>query len=326
MFEKGVDLTFDSSVFVLSQSKSRRSCKPDKNQQHNGTVVKMPTTQKVALITGGASGMGLAVASTLASKGDWSVHILDLNAERGNAAAKSIGAMFHETNVNTYSSLATAFKAVFQTHRRLDFVFANAGIVERANYYARHDTGDEPPPELDLLVVDIDLKSVINTTYLAQHYFRQCLNDGLGPRSVVITASCGGFYSSTVAPVYGSAKHGVVCWARSIAKRAWREDGVRINAICPGVVRTNLLTPEAWKTFPDEFFTPIEKIVEVVLMLIDGGSKPTNGNNAAHKADPVIGQTVEISGPNHYFRQQVAFCDEAMEVVMKATDVDSWAS
>lgn len=80
---------------------------------------------KVGLITGGASGMGYAVAKALAAKGDWELNLLDMHAERGAEAAKDLDAVFHQVNVTDYSSLAGAFKAVFTRHRRLDFVFAN---------------------------------------------------------------------------------------------------------------------------------------------------------------------------------------------------------
>ncbi|TKA75929.1 hypothetical protein B0A55_05871 [Friedmanniomyces simplex] len=274
---------------------------------------------KVAIITGGASGMGFAVASALAAQGDWDLHLLDLNAERGHEAAQSmVCATFHPVNVTRYAELAAAFKAAFLRHRRIDFVFANAGIVDSGAYYAVQQTGDEPPPEPSSAVVDIDLTSVINTSYLAQHYFRQTPRSAQGPRSLVITASCGGFYACPVQPIYGAAKHGAVGWARNIAGRSWREDGVRVNAICPGTVRTNLLSDEAWKTFPEEYFTPVEKVAEVVMMFLKGSGEGWERRQA------MVGQTVEISGRKHYFRKQYEFCDEAMEAVMGSTEVDEF--
>jgi len=173
--------------------------------------------------------MGSAVCNALASKGDWTVNILDVDAERGHEAAKKIGATFYQVDVTSYSSLAEAFKNVFKVNRRLDFVHANAGIVGRGEFYEVHDTGDEPPPPFPSTVVDVNLVSVMNTSYLAQHYFRQTPRDGLGPRSLIITASCGGLYAAEKAPTYGAAKFGTVGWTRSIAGQLWREDGIRVN-------------------------------------------------------------------------------------------------
>ena len=101
--------------------------------------------------------------------------------------------------------------------------------MEKGNFYAVHETADEPPPPLPSIVVDIDVMSVIHTSYLAQHYFRQTPNDGLGPRALVITASCGGFYKVPASPVYAAAKHAMIGWTRSIAGRLWRDDGIRVN-------------------------------------------------------------------------------------------------
>jgi len=63
---------------------------------------------------------------------------------------------------------------------------------------------------------------------------------------------------------------------------------------------------------------PIEKIVEVVLMLLDGDGKQANG---ASSGKPLIGQTVELSGTKYYFRQQSDYCDEAMAATMGSTGV-----
>lgn len=183
--------------------------------------------------------MGLAVAKALAARGGWNIHLLDLNAERGREAAKEVtNSTFHQTNVTDYNALATVFQSVWEQERRLDFVFANAGIVERFSFYESHPT-DGPPPAPDLTVVDINLKSVINTSWIAQHYFRQ--SEESENKNLVMTASCGGLYPSPASPSYSAAKFGVIGFMRSIAHHYYKHDGVRVNAICPATVRTNLL-------------------------------------------------------------------------------------
>jgi len=189
----------------------------------------MADSKLTAIITGGGSGMGLAVAEALTQRGNWSIHLLDMNAESGNNAANKLEATFHQVNVADYSSLAGAFKKIFQANRRIDFVYANAGIMERGDFFEVHDTGDEPPPPFSTLVVDINTTAVIQTSYLAQHYFRQTPNDGTGPRSLVITASCGGLYAVPASPVYGSSKFAALGWTRNIASSMWEKDSVRVN-------------------------------------------------------------------------------------------------
>ena len=157
-----------------------------------------------------ASGMGLAVAKALSACNNWDIHILDINEERGVQIAKELPrTTFHHANVTKYSDLAAAFQNMFQQTSQLDFVFANAGVIERTNFYAtpqaEHIKDVCPPPEPDMLSIDADLKGVVFTTYLAQHYFRHSPHKGQGA-SLVMTASCGGLYPSFYSPLYSAAK------------------------------------------------------------------------------------------------------------------------
>ncbi|KAJ5590771.1 hypothetical protein N7450_004743 [Penicillium hetheringtonii] len=281
---------------------------------------------KVALITGGASGMGLAVATALSACFDWEVHILDINRDNGSQVAKSLArTTFHYADVTNYSVLGEAFQKCFQTHKRIDFVFANAGMIERVNFYEAHPISTSetvaPPPEPDLLSIDADLKGVILTTYLAQHYFRASPNQGVGS-SIVMTASCGGLYPSFYSPLYSSAKFGVVGFMRSIAQH-FKAGGIRANAICPGIVRTNLVDQNGWDAFPQHRFTDMEAVVRVVLQLADAdepaGQGLTDARGSHLPTESLFGLAVEISDSGVYFREQHEFCDDGMREVMAAT-------
>lgn len=277
--------------------------------------------------------MGLEVAKALARQGGWHLHLLDLNDERGKQAASEVGnATFHKVNVLDYDSLANAFQEVYDTEGRLDFVFANAGIVERFNFYESHPPG-KPPPPLDQTVIDINLKSVLNTVWIAQHYFRQSKQSD--DKNLIITASIGGLYRCLVSPSYCAAKHGVVGLTRSIAPFFYKHDGIRVNAICPASVRTNLLDFNAWNTFDKNVFVPIEKISDTVLMLLDGfdtggkvvgsGEPLHSGANGVTSGEKLYGQAVELSGTDHYYREQVPFCSPHQEECMKATERETYA-
>lgn len=173
----------------------------------DSNLVSVLSTDK-KLVDNVASGMGLAVATAVSALPDWEVHILDLNSEAGSKTAEDLPrTTFHYADVTNYGTLSEAFQKSFEAHNRLDFVFANAGMIERFNFYESHPIGDKvaPPPEPDLLSVDVDLKGVILTTYLAQHYFRASPNQGNGA-SLVMTSSCGGLYPSLYSPLYSSAK------------------------------------------------------------------------------------------------------------------------
>lgn len=256
--------------------------------------------------------MGLAVATALSKRADWTVHILDLS----QPSASSIAATFHECNVTDESALARIFKSIFAQHQRLDFVFANAGIAERANFYEGNDHDDPLLPVKGMhALVDINLKSVITTTHLASHYMRKSPKDA--DKSIAMTASCGGLYPSYYSPIYTATKHAVVGFMRSIAPWYYHKAGIRVNAICPGVVKTNLLSSTEWANLPDEYLTPVEKIAETVCMLVDGKDGGTGNEMGV-----LQGKAVEISGRKHYYRLAVEYCDEAMKAVMGSTNIE----
>ncbi|VUC25475.1 unnamed protein product [Clonostachys rosea] len=275
---------------------------------------------KVAIITGGCSGMGLETAKRLAQTGKWKLHLLDYNPEAAKIALQAIPeAKTHHANVTSYDNLASVFQSVFDSEGQIDFVFANAGIVERHSFYEKQTTkGSEPPPAPNMLTLDINLAAVISTTYLALHYFRLSPHKGQGA-SIVMTASCGGLYPSEYTPVYSASKAGVVHFVRSIAY-SFHQEGIRAYSICPGTVRTNLLLADEWKSFPAEYFTPISKIAETVEMLVNGGDMQDSAGKKVTDEDN-YGLAVEVNGKNHYFRDQVPFCDEAMKQVMIATSM-----
>lgn len=197
-------------------------------------------------------------------------------------------------------------------------MYANAGIGERSTFYKTYDTGSEPPPEPPEMkkIIDICLNSVICTASLARHYFRISPVEARGHRNLVITASCGALYPSYYSPIYTAAKHAVLGFMRCIAPIYYKTDGIRVNAVLPGTVKTNLLTKDEWAEFPAEYFTPVEKIVETVMMFLDG----KDGSEKGKGIGVMNGKAVECSGDNHYYREQPEYCDGPMRIVMESTE------
>jgi 15-hydroxyprostaglandin dehydrogenase (NAD) len=148
----------------------------------------------VAYITGGASGMGLAVAQELSAQG-WNLTIVDLNPASISSAQPQFDAertIFIQADVTDYDAQGRAFLATWDTWKRLDLVFANAGIGDRIDFYAPAATMH---PELPIpakpseLVIDICLNAMVYSAYLALHFFRQ--NPSKAGKIVFTSSMCG---------------------------------------------------------------------------------------------------------------------------------------
>lgn len=140
------------------------------------------------------------MAQALTARGGWSVHIFDIKDDIGSLPPNTF---YHKVDTANYGQLTAAFKAVFSAGgRRLDFVFANAGILERANWYAESESADDPPPEPDWLAVEINLKGCMNTVRIGWHYMAQNPDGG----SIVVTSSSAGIWPSYCSPIYTTSK------------------------------------------------------------------------------------------------------------------------
>ena len=179
----------------------------------------MTSEAQVALITGGASGMGYGLAGHLVQRG-WNVSIVDFNESSGVEAQKNLGAnvLYIHANVARYDSLASAFVKTWDKWGRLDLVWSNAGIGDRIDFVepvAEDATSGSTPPRPDIACVDVCLYGSIYAAYLALHFFRK--NKAYSGK-LVMTSSMAGLYPTSILPLYGAAKHGVsriICHARN---------------------------------------------------------------------------------------------------------------
>lgn len=277
---------------------------------------------KVALITGGSGGSGLAVAQALAARGGWQIHLLDIKADDGERAAASLpDATFHRADLVDYDGLAAAFRAAWVAGgRRLDFVHANAGIIERSNLYATKSDNDDPPPQPDYGAIEINLKGTINTVQLARHYMQRSPEKG----SIVITASCSSFWPTYWAPVYTASKFGIIGFTRAVASYFRALDGIRVNAVCPGAMRTAII-PD-WGSMGDDCFTPLDLVADLVLRLGphvhlhgDQDDDLVDSRGVRVPADSAYGLAVVVNGQKFYVQEEPAYCDDVMARTMEAT-------
>lgn len=150
-------------------------------------------SKHVALITGGASGIGLALSKHLLSKG-WKVIMADINHELGQKLSEELGpdASFVRADVTVYADQIAMFRYAFKWGGdRLDFFAANAGVDDRQNMHASGEDLDEngDPKPLDLTTMDLDLMAVMQGCWIYKHYARK--NPTRGGK-IIITSSIAG--------------------------------------------------------------------------------------------------------------------------------------
>ena len=198
------------------------------------SIKKIDLTQrlagKVAVITGGASGIGLATARRFAAEGA-KVVIADMDPVSGKRAADEVGGNFVQVNVADEEQVNNLFETVFKMHGSVDVAFNNAGIS---------------PPDDDSIettempawqkVQDVNLKSVYLCCRAALKYMTK-----QGSGSIINTASFVAVMGSATSQIsYTASKGGVLAMSRELGVQFARQ-GIRVNALCPGPVNTPLL-------------------------------------------------------------------------------------
>jgi NAD(P)-dependent dehydrogenase (short-subunit alcohol dehydrogenase family) len=184
---------------------------------------------RVAVVTGGGSGIGLATARRLAGEGA-RVAVVDLDGETGKAAADEIGGLFIQADVTSEDDVAAMYDATLGAFGRIDIAFNNAGI--------------SPPDDDSILVTgmeawrrvqDVNLTSV----YLCCKHVIPHMQARGG--SIINTASFVAVLGSATSQIsYSASKGGVLAMSRELGVQFARE-GIRVNALCPGPVNTPLL-------------------------------------------------------------------------------------
>lgn len=212
-----------------------------------------------AIITGACSGIGLALTKYLVERG-WNVAMLDINPPKEDIP----NTHFHKTNVASWDDQAAAFRAAYATHGRLDFAALNAGIDDRDDiFHSLSGDAAHAPRQPNLLCFEVNLHGTYYGIKLAAHYMSlDAAGAGKPARGgkIVCTASAAGIYPIPAAPQYGASKHALVGLVRSLAPGA-AERNVRINALCPALVATNLAPPGLLDSFAKEQFTPMSTMM-----------------------------------------------------------------
>lgn len=189
-----------------------------------------------AIVTGGASGLGEATARKLAQAGAHVV-VADLNEEAGKKIAEEIGGVFAKTNVTDPDSVQAAVSAAVESGKPLRVAVSCAGI----GWAERTINRQGAPHGLETWekVIAVNLTGTFNTMRIASAAIAKTEPaDSDGQRGVIInTSSVAGIEGQTGQLAYSATKGGIIGMTVPAA-RDLSVIGVRVNTICPGIIRT----------------------------------------------------------------------------------------
>lgn len=246
--------------------------------------MKVDFKDKVAVVTGAASGMGLATAKAFAEAGA-TVVLTDIN--EPTAQAEQIVAMGQKAvaircDVTDEKNVEATIQQIVSQFGRLDFAFNNAGIQIPATEVA--DVSNE---EYDK-ILGINLKGVWN---FMKYELKQMRLQGSG--AIVNNSSLGGLVGVPGRAAYHASKHGILGLTKSAALE-YADRGIRINAVCPGIISTPMVESmlasetgvmeEMMKDVPIKRLGRSEEVADVVLWLCSNASTF------------VIGQAIAVDG------------------------------
>jgi NAD(P)-dependent dehydrogenase (short-subunit alcohol dehydrogenase family) len=243
---------------------------------------------KVALVTGAASGLGLATARAFAEAGA-SVVLADRSEKESQAAARELADKGYKTmavvcDVSEDSQVEAMVKKTVAEFGRLDAAYNNAGIQ---NVLA--ETADSPRDDYDR-VMGVNLRGVWSCMKFELQVMRE-----QGSGAIVNCSSLGGLIGGNQRGTYHAAKHGVIGFTKSAALE-YATKGIRVNDVCPGMIQTAMLDkmiaegqgPELdkmLKTFvPMQRMGRPEEIADAVLWL------------CSDRASYVTGQSISVDG------------------------------
>lgn len=185
---------------------------------------------RVAVITGGASGLGKATALRFGQEGA-RVVVVDVNTEDGEAVAAAVGGLFVQADVTDAVDVARIYRTACDTYGSVDIAFNNAGI--------------SPPDDDSILTTGIDAWRRVQEVNLTSVYL--CCKEVIpymqrqGRGAIINTASFVATLGSATSQIsYTASKGGVLAMSRELGVQFARE-GIRVNALSPGPVNTPLL-------------------------------------------------------------------------------------
>lgn len=212
----------------------------------------------VALVTGGAGGLGSATARALAGRGA-SVVVADVDEAGGEAIAAEIGGAFVRADVSDPAANRAMFDFATERHGGVDLVHLNAGVSSGIGL------GEDFDVERYRQLMGVNLDGVVFGVHEALRALR-----ARGGGAIVATASLAGLTAVPYDPLYAANKHAVVGLARSLGP-ALAVEGIRFNAVCPGFAESAIIGPIRESLIESGLpIIPAERVAETVVELFSG--------------------------------------------------------
>src|SRR6478609_4143869 len=201
----------------------------------------MDFSGKVAIVTGGANGIGAAVVRGFVQRGG-KVAIVDRDADAGAALAAELGraSIFRAADVTRAADVAAYVQAALDSFGAIDCFHNNAGIEGKV----------APTAEYDEAMFDAVIGVNVRGVFLGmRHVLPEMIRQGGG--AVVNTASVAGLVATPGMSAYVASKHAVIGLTKAAAGEVARQ-GVRVNAVCPGPIDTRMIHSLEQQLAPDD--------------------------------------------------------------------------
>ncbi|MFZ9721925.1 MAG: SDR family oxidoreductase [Ilumatobacteraceae bacterium] len=247
-----------------------------------------------ALITGGASGIGAAVAESWTKAGA-SVTIVDVNAETLDATARRLDVNAEELDVSS----SDAWTRFIESHDHFDLVHLNAGVTTHRNVLDGPADPAQPPL---VRVTDDEYRRALGVNVDGVVFGARAVIPGMCERrsgDIVVTASIAAFVPIPPDPIYGLTKYAVSGLVKSLTPRL-AEFGVCISAICPGFVDTPLIGERA-REWIAELGMPLMNTRQVVDAVTTSVTRRINGAHwiVLPDQDPILHEQATVPFPTN---------------------------